>query len=96
MPKKEFFSVSDVLKIIVQKYKLTQVIEPMRVCQAWEKVTNGKYKNYIQKIQYKDKVLQVFLKSSVLRQELLYRKSELISLINRELSSEEVNDLVIR
>lgn len=96
MSGKEFFSVSDVLKIIVQKYKLSPVQEPLMVYQAWEKITDKKYVAYTEKIQYKDKILQVFLKSSVLRQELLYRKSELMLLINKELGSELVSDIVFK
>ena len=50
---------------------------------------------YTYKVVYKKGILYVKLKSSVLKEELIFEKIKVINLLNKELGKEYIKDIVI-
>lgn len=93
-------NISDVLKDFVKKNKLEKGLNKVNVKEVWDAQMGPAIAKYTDEIQLNEKTLYVSLSSSVLREELSYGKSKIITMINNELGEELgeelVNKLVLR
>ena len=89
-------SLSDILKKLsgskVLKLKLTEV----RIKESWSKSLGPSIEHYTDKLYYKNGVLNVYLSSDVLRQELMYDKTKILQRLNEELQEDLVKDIVFK
>ena len=88
--------ISDVLKNFVQQNNLEKGINEVQVIDAWKKIMGPAIENYTTNIMFKNETLYVQLSSSVLRQELSYGTSKIISNLNEELRTDLIQKLVLR
>ncbi|MDT0295608.1 DUF721 domain-containing protein [Mesonia ostreae] len=93
---KEEQNISDVLKAFVKKNKLEKGLNKVNVKEVWNTQMGPAIAKYTDEIQLNEKTLYVSLSSSVLREELSYGKSKIITMINNELGEELVDKLVLR
>lgn len=63
---------------------------------AWMTLLGNGVKSYTRRVTFKNGILYAELTSAVLREELSYGKSKIISMINEELGREVVKDVVLR
>lgn len=89
-------SIGDILKEIIQANKLEKGLNQISVADAWKNLMGNGVNNYTKDVILKGSTLYVELTSSVLREELTYGKSKIITMINEELGSEIVKEVVLR
>jgi hypothetical protein len=89
-------SIGDVLKEFMQANNLQKGMDKIDVRDAWKNLMGNGVNNYTREIMLKGTTLYVELTSAVLRQELSYGKSKIVSMINTELGREVVKDVVLR
>lgn len=89
-------SVKDILKIIIKNNPLEQGIFNLDVKQAWRRLLGPGIANYTMEVKLVRNVLYVALSSPIVREELSYGKSKIIDMINEDLGSEIVHNIVFR
>ncbi|QDO95443.1 DUF721 domain-containing protein [Formosa sediminum] len=92
----ENLSISDVLKEFVETNKLDRGLDKVNVRDAWTKLMGNGVNNYTTAISLERDTLYVQLSSSVLREELSYGKSKIVTMLNEELGKELVHKIVLR
>lgn len=96
MPRRnDHISLSEALRAFTEENNLKQGLKKLDVRDAWKNLLGPGVATYTQEVHLKDKTLYVTLTSSVLREELGYGKSKIISMINEELGEEAVKELVL-
>lgn len=88
--------IGDILKEIIQANKLEKGLNQISVADAWKNLMGNGVNNYTKDVILKGSTLYVELTSSVLREELTYGKSKIITMINEELGSDIVKEVVLR
>ncbi len=91
--KYNFTSIKDLMDKVLQKNKLSQGINQLDVVDAWRKVMGEGVWTYTTKVQLVKGNLSVSLRSSAIREELSYRKEEIISMLNSYLKEELVKKI---
>lgn len=89
-------SIAEILKEIIQSNNLEKGLNQISVADAWKNLMGNGVNNYTKDVILKGSTLYVQLTSSVLREELSYGKQKIITMINEELGSEIVKDVVLR
>lgn len=92
----ENLSISDVLKEFVETNKLERGLDKVNVRDAWTKLMGNGVNNYTTAISLERDTLYVQLSSSVLREELSYGKSKIVTMLNEELGKDLVQKIVLR
>ena len=89
-------TLGEIIKRLMQNPKLSDRLENLDAIDAWKEIIGVPLFKYIidQKV-YKG-VLYVKLKSSVVRNELSYKKSEFIQKINERLGKDLITDIVLK
>ncbi|WP_162126112.1 DUF721 domain-containing protein [Flavobacterium phycosphaerae] len=89
-------SIGDVLKAFIETNKLQTGMDKIDVQQAWKSLMGNGVNNYTKEVVLKGSTLYVSLTSAVLREELSYGKTKIITMINEELRKEVVKDIILR
>jgi hypothetical protein len=89
-------SIGDVLKEIIQVNKLQPGMDQVSVKEAWASLMGNGVNSYTKNVILKGSTLYVELTSSVLREELAFGKSKIITMINEELRRDIIKDVVLR
>ncbi|AWA30026.1 DUF721 domain-containing protein [Flavobacterium magnum] len=88
--------ISDVLKEIISLNKLQPGMDAVAVREAWDSLMGNGVRNYTKEVVLKGSTLYVALSSSVLREELMFGKAKIVSMINEELGREVVREVILR
>ncbi len=88
--------ISEVLKGFIKTNKLQKGLDKVSAEEAWHKVMGNAISKYTTAIKLDREVLFVQLSSSVLREELSYGKTKIISLLNEEMGKQVITKLVLR
>jgi hypothetical protein len=88
--------VGDILKEIIAKNKLQPGIDRVEAAEAWKNLMGNGVSAYTRNVVLKGSTLYVELTSAVLREELSFGKSKIISMLNAELGREVVKEVVLR
>ena len=89
-------NMGDALKEFITENRLQKGIDKVDAREAWAKLMGNGVNNYTQNVELKGETLYVSLSSSVLREELSYGKSKIITMLNEELGKDLVKKLVLR
>ena len=89
-------SIGDVLKQIISDNRLQPGMDQVAVRDAWFSLMGNGVKAYTRNVAMKGSTLYVELTSAVLREELSYGKTKIISMLNEELGREVVKDVILR
>lgn len=89
-------SITDVLKSFIEANKLQGGLDKVDVREAWEKVMGPGVNSYTNDVILKNDKLYVALSSSVLREELLYGKQKIITILNEELRRDVIKEIVFK
>ena len=92
----EHISISDALKVFVEKNKLQKGLDKVNVRDVWNSQMGPAIEKYTTSIKLDRETLYVQLSSSVLREELSYGREKIIRMLNEELGRELVKKLVLR
>ena len=89
-------SIGAILQEIIEVNKLQPGINQVAVAEAWKNLMGKGVNTYTRAILLKKNTLYVELTSSVLREELSYGKDKIIKMINEEIGSEVLKEVVLR
>ena len=89
-------SLSNVIRKIIKNPKLSRRLDNIKVIEIWDEILGSNLEKYIIESKvYKNK-LYVKLKSSALRNELLLKKSILISELNNKFGKKIITDIIFK
>lgn len=80
---------------MLKTYRLDRKLDETKVVNAWEKVVGEVITRYTTNVKVHDGVLYITLSSAALKQELLYRRTEIANLLNAEVGAEIIREVVI-
>jgi predicted nucleic acid-binding Zn ribbon protein len=89
------YSLKEAIDEMLKTYRLDRKLDETRVINAWEKVVGEVIVRYTTNLRVNDGVLYVSLSSAPLKQELLYRRTEIAGLLNAECGAEIIREVVI-
>ena len=87
---------SSVIRKILKNPKLSRRLDDIRIIEIWDEIIGKNLQNYVidSKV-YKGK-LYIKLKSSTLRNEFAYQKSDLIRQINQRFGKKVIEDIILK
>lgn len=88
-------NISEVIRQLLDTYRLNTGLTNVRVKEAWDKLMEPAIVHRTSKLEFKNKKLTIYLKSAVLRQELQFKKEEIRDALNTELKEEAILEVVI-
>ncbi|MCD6112148.1 MAG: DUF721 domain-containing protein [Bacteroidales bacterium] len=86
-------SIKDVIKELLNAYKLNSKLNETKVISSWEKIVGKIISVHTEKIYLKKDILFVKFDSAALRNEMLYSKEKLIKMINKEIKKKVIKDI---
>ena len=89
-------SLNAVINELIDAYRLRGKLSEVRIREAWEQMMGSAIANRTNAIYLKDKILTVQLNSSVLREELAYKKNDIRDALNKLLEEDAVIEIVLR
>lgn len=95
MKKGNEYSLKEAIDEMLKTYRLDRRLDETRVVNAWEKVVGELINRYTAEVRVRDGVLYVSLHSAALKQELLYRRTEIKDRLNAECGAEIIREVVI-
>ena len=86
----------DIISKLMKNPKLSERLDNLDVIDVWQEIIGPPLAKYITDQKIRKGVLYVKLKSSVVRNELSYKKSEFVSQINQRIGKELITDIVLK
>lgn len=96
MRRSKTITLAEALNDYIREMNLGGKLGEIGVINSWENVVGKAISSRTTKIYIKDKVLYIYLNSSVVRNELLMLREELKNKLNEKAGSEVVTDIVFR
>ena len=88
------YTLIDLVRHIFEECELTDQVNEMDVIKTYKSVVGDLISKLTLDIKLKDKILYLKLSSAALKNELLYKKTDLLVRINSELNRDAVNNIV--
>ena len=92
----EHLNLGEALNEFLKENRLQKGMDSVDARDAWKNLMGNGVNNYTVSVELKGEILYVALSSSVLREELSYGKTKIITMLNEELGRELVKKLVLR
>ncbi len=89
-------SLGDIIREVIHQHGLENKLTEKRIFASWEKIMGQPIAKYTVRLYYKDGRLTVYLSSPALRNELSMAKQKIIAMINKEMGSNLVEDILFR
>ena len=89
-------SLKQVLKDMVETYRLRSRLNQTKIQRIWEKLMGSAIAKYTTDIKIRKDKLYLTIESAPLRQELSFGKEKIVKMINQELGENFIRDVVIR
>ncbi len=96
MKKSNEQSLGAAIREFLKNFNLEEKVIETRVSSSWEKVMGRNIARYTEKIVLKNKILTVYLHSSVLRNELSMAKTKIKDMLNKEAGQEVIKEIIFR
>lgn len=88
--------IKDVLDAMYKKYRMTQKMDEIRLVNAWEKIVGPLISKHTTSVKMLNKTLYVSFDSAPLKNEMMYRRQNLIDAINTELGAGVVEKVFVK
>lgn len=88
--------VGDIIKRLMKNPKLSEKIDALDALDAWKSIIGKPLQKYILQEKIQDGILHVKLNSSVMRNELSYKKSQILEQINTKVGKEIITDILLK
>ena len=89
-------SLGQVIKDFLKESGWQQKLDEVKLMTEWDKVLGPSLAKYTSEVFITNKQLHIRIRSSSLRQELLYKKSELIEHLNSSVGKEVITDIILK
>lgn len=96
MRRSKTIPLAEAIQDYIKAMKLEQGLGELALISSWEEVTGKAIASRTKKLYIRDGILYVHLSSSVVRNELLMLRQELMKKLNRKAGSEIIKDIVLR
>ncbi len=93
MKKSNEQNLGQAIQAFLKAYKLNEKFDETEIYARWEELVGSAINNKTKKVVLRGSVLSVYLNSSVLRQELNMRKSEMLDKVNLRLKSKPISEI---
>lgn len=85
-----------VIDSMLDAYKLKNGVNEVRIINEWENAVGSLISQKTDKIFVKRRKLYVYLSSSVIKNELVYAREEIISRLNTAIGESVIDELIVR
>ena len=89
-------TIGQVIKKLIGNNKLSKRLDDLNVLDVWNNIIGKDLEKYIKSTKLVDDKLHVKLRSSIVRNEISYKKTELIQRINEKLSKDSIKDIILK
>ena len=96
MRKSQTQNISEIISMILKKNGLDNKLAEVRAIRAWEELLGRTVARYTRNLVIKDKTLYVSLNSSIVRNELLMIRDELIKRLNEKAGKQLIEKIVFK
>ena len=90
------YSVGDAMKQFLNQSRLKGSVLALQIDEVWEKIMGKTIARYTDKIEIHGTTLYITTSVAPLKQELLYKKENIIQLVNEALNEQVIKEVVIR
>ena len=88
------YTLGDLIKLVYNECDLTDKVNEMDVIKAYNTIAGDLISKLTNEIKLRDKTLYLKVSSAALKNELSYKKSDLIHRINSELNRNAINNIL--
>lgn len=96
MRRSKTISMAEAMEDYIREMNLGEKLREVRLVNSWEETVGKAIASRTKKIFIKDRVLHVYLSSSVVRSELLMLRQALMEKLNEKAGGEVIKDIVFR
>ena len=96
MSKHNEHSLKEVIDQLLKAYKLDDKLAERKLIASWEAVMGVMIAKHTKDLYIKHKQLFVTLDSAALRNELLLAKTKIVKMLNDEVGTEVINDVILK
>jgi len=89
-------NINDVVNQLLKDLNIDQKLKEVRVMNSWNEVLGNNIAKATSKLFIKNRVLFVYLKSAIVRNELMMLKSGIIKSLNEKAGESIIDDIVFR
>ena len=89
-------TIGQVIKKLIKNKKLSKRLDALNVLDVWNNIIGKDLEKYIKSTKLVDDKLYVKLRSSIVRNEMSYKKTQLIQRINKKLNKEVIKDIILK
>ena len=89
-------NVGDIINRLMKNPKLADRLDALDVLEVWKELIGKQLENYIDEARMIKGKLLIKVKSAPLRNELSYKKTDLISQINTKLGKDVVKEIILK
>ena len=87
---------SSVIKKIVSNPKISDKLENLKIIEIWNEILGNNLQKYIIDSKVYNRKLLVKIKSSTLRNELVFQKTDLINQINKRFGKKIIDEIILK
>lgn len=89
-------NINEVVNLLLKELKIDQKLKEVRLINSWNEVLGNNVARVTARIFIKNRVLFVYLKSPVVRNELMMLKSGIIKSLNEKVGEQVIDDIVLK
>ena len=89
-------SLGEVIKDFLRQSGWERKLDEVKIMTEWDKVLGPSLAKYTEEVFVQNNKLHIRLNSSTLRQELSYKKTELVNELNAAVGKEVISDIVLK
>lgn len=89
-------SISELVRATCREEGLETPLNEYRLIKAWLQVLGKNVNNYTGELYIKNQTLYVHVTSSVLRQELMMNRKNLVRLLNEHVKAQVITDIILK
>lgn len=89
-------SLAEVISDFLKESGWQQKLDEVQIITQWDKLMGATFGKYTNELFIQNRVLHIRLKSSVLRQELSYRKTDIVNQLNDAVGKVVINDIILK
>jgi predicted nucleic acid-binding Zn ribbon protein len=96
MRKSQTQNISEVISVLLQQNGLDEKLAEIRAIRSWEELLGKTVARYTRNLFIKDKTLYISLNSSIVRNEIMMIRDELIKRLNEKAGKQVIEKIVVK
>tara|TARA_B100000900_G_scaffold297357_1_gene255888 strand:- start:6237 stop:6527 length:291 start_codon:yes stop_codon:yes gene_type:complete len=89
-------TIGQVIKRLTKNNKLSKRLYVLNILDVWNNIIGKDLEKYVKSTKLVDDKLYIALRSSIVRNEMSYKKTELIQRINKKLNKDVIKDIILK